>query len=173
MRGPAFAVLALALAMLGCRFGGPTGVAETPAASDAAPVVPDVTPPVDLVSQVDQQPEGPADASAGDTMVSACGGPFTPAVCDPVCNRGCPALSRCDVGATPQTGACVGIWIAEEGASCFKGTGTDACAPRLTCLSGRCRRLCYRHADCTAGTCCKETVYAGSAPSGFRVCGPC
>jgi hypothetical protein len=167
--------LAVVLVLAGCRFGGPSGLPEAPG-GDAAPAGAEVAAVIDLAPPPVESDGGSAagpDLAGVEAPPSACGAPFTPAVCDPVCNTGCPALSRCDVGAMPMTGTCVGIWISAEGTSCFKGSGTDACAPKLTCLSGRCRRLCYRDADCGAGTCCKETVFAGATASGFLVCGPC
>jgi hypothetical protein len=122
----------------------------------------------------------PADAGAqdasGDAAVAAgagCSPPFAAEVCDPVCNTGCPPLSRCDVSPLPRQGACVGIFVVGEGALCFRGDTTDSCAVRLTCLDGRCRRLCYRDADCTAGSCCSHPLAAAGAPSGFAVCAPC
>ena len=182
----------LALVTLGCRIGGPRGVGEPPA-QDAAAVA-DRAPgfdapseggplrgPVDADDRDDEtmpdsgpdRSSGAADAAGGETSRS-CAAPFTSAVCDPVCNVGCPALSRCDVSDTPQTGACVGLWITQEGDLCFKGPTTDACAPQLTCLEDRCHRLCYRDADCTtAGTCCTRDIEAGAASSGFKACAPC
>jgi hypothetical protein len=153
------------LFVLSCRFGGPTPPgAPAPAPGDAA---------------IDRAPEADAGGDAGaDGLVlsvpdtqpepDGCVAPAAPAVCDPVCNTGCPALSRCDVGEGSHTGACVGIWLTGEGGACFKGSGTDACAVKLTCHEGRCRRLCYRDADCTPGNCCNQEL-----PSGFRVCSIC
>jgi len=114
-----------------------------------------------------------ADSNDGGPQ-TACQPPFSSAVCDPVCNTGCPALSRCDVSTTPRTGSCVGIWIATEGEICFRGSGTDACAPRLTCLEGRCHRLCYQDTDCAApAACCTTEIQVDGLPSGFKTCTDC
>jgi hypothetical protein len=116
---------------------------------------------------------GPTPLDAGADVGSGCLPPFAAEVCDPVCNTGCPPLSRCDVSEAPRRGACVGVFIVGEGGPCFSGSTTDSCAVRLTCLEGRCRRLCYRDADCSAGSCCSQPLAAAGAPSGFAVCAPC
>ncbi|HEV8167465.1 MAG TPA: hypothetical protein VGR74_23990, partial [Actinomycetota bacterium] len=136
----------------GCRFGGPEGAvdaATVAAAEAAAPDLPVFTLP-DAGIAIDLAP--PVDA----------------AVCDPVHDTGYPALLRCDVGEGTLTGTCVGIWVTGEGAACFKGSGTDSCAVRLTCFGGTCRALCYRDTDCKAGACCNVSL-----PSGFKVCSAC
>lgn len=186
---PLLAMLPLAV---GCRVGGPTGVTEPPA-QDAGGVDqlggfdgPDeggpMRGPVDAADGDEGTPSDsasdrssiPAADTADNETSRSCAAPFPSAVCDPVCNVGCPALSRCDVSDTPQTGACVGLWITQEGDVCFKGPTTDACAPQLTCLEGRCHRLCYLDSDCTtAGTCCTRDIEAGAASSGFKACAPC
>jgi hypothetical protein len=186
--------LLLGLTLLGCRFGGPMGAAgpsdvdsgavDVAVAGDADQDSGPSGEPVDALNATDAPlADGPrgeggaAEAVAGadaEAAPNACAAPFASAVCDPVCNTGCPALSRCDVTETPQTGACVGIWITQEGDLCFKGPTTDACAVHLTCLDGHCARLCYRDADCTTfGTCCGRDIGAAGAPTGFKVCGPC
>jgi hypothetical protein len=147
--------------LLGCRFGGP------------APAPAPVTVPADAAVDRPAESDASADALAVQPVDAApapdgCVAPAVPAVCDPVCNTGCPALSRCDVAEGNRTGACVGIWITGEGDACFKGSGTDACAVKLTCVDGRCRRLCYRDGDCTAGSCCNQEL-----PSGFKICAVC
>ena len=152
---------AIFLLVLGCRFGGPTPPGQpAPVPVDAA---------VDGPSENDAGADGftvrPPDAAP---EPDGCVAPAAPAVCDPVCNTGCPALSRCDVGEGSRTGSCVGIWLTGEGGACFKGSTTDACAVKLTCAEGRCRRLCYRDADCTPGNCCNQEL-----PSGFKVCSVC
>jgi len=149
---------AAALLLLGCRFGGP----------EAAPAVTggDANVAVDVSVAADGHAD--ADADADGTDLAAPDGMCPAAVCDPVCNTGCPSLSRCDVGEGTRTGACVGIWITGEGGSCFKGNGTDSCAVKLTCFGGTCRRLCYRDGDCMAGSCCNTPL-----PSGFMTCAPC
>jgi hypothetical protein len=165
---------AVLLLVLGCRFGGPTG----------APVPPDATGPAAEVAAPADAAAPSAEVAADATLVDAtapvevsppagCAPPAPVSGCDPVCNTGCPPLSRCDVGAAPRTGACVGIWITGEGEACFKGSGTDACAARLTCTRGVCRRLCYRDADCPAGACCKTPHHIDGVPSGFLLCAPC
>ena len=115
----------------------------------------------------------PTPPDAGPDVGSGCLPPFAAEVCDPVCNTGCPPVSRCDVSEAPRRGACVGVFIVGEGGLCVRGSTTDSCAVRLTCLEGRCRRLCYRDADCTAGSCCSQPLAAAGAPSGFAVCAPC
>jgi hypothetical protein len=173
MRAPLCLCLAPAL-LLACRFGGPgpapavdlpdgasspTGMsaADTAVAADP-PAAPDAEPAEAALPAADATP-----APDG-----GCGAPTAPAVCDPVCNTGCPNLSRCDVGEGHLTGACVGIWITGEGQGCARGKTTDSCAVRLTCVEGTCRRLCYRDSDCGAGRCCNSPL-----PSGFLTCRPC
>jgi len=150
------------LLALGCRFGGP----------DPAPVI--SAPALDAAA--DAGADAPVELAMDGFTITApdagepdgCAAPAAPAVCDPVCNTGCPAVSRCDVGEGTLTGACVGIWIGREGSACFKGSTTDACAARLTCVAGICRRLCYRDGDCTPGNCCLSPL-----PSGFKTCLAC
>jgi hypothetical protein len=185
----------LCLLVCGCRFGGPSGeasvVSDDPAeastAVDGGPERSVAEPPLDQ-----SVPEPPPDASSEDGRSEAaasldgsseappapadggCNPPFESAVCDPVCNTGCPALLRCDVADVPETGTCIGIWIAEEGSSCLRTAVTDPCAAGLACVDGTCRRLCYRDGDCTApGTCCTTSIEVRGAPSGFRICAPC
>ena len=138
-----------------CRLGGPTGGAngDTP-----EPSVPVADAAVDLLG----------DGSA------SCEPPFSVAVCEPVCNTGCPVLLRCDVSDLAHTGTCVGIWITQEGDACFKGDGTDSCAVGLTCLEGKCARLCHRDSDCgRPGTCCARELSGPAGKTGFRTCAPC
>jgi hypothetical protein len=140
----------------------------------------DARPPGDGPPPSDRPPS-PAEAGAAadvppaPTDGGACTPPFPAQTCDPVCNTGCQGLTRCDVSEQPRTGMCVGIWIGGEGDICFKGPTTDACAVRLTCLEGRCRRLCYVDSDCTGAQarCCSLSLDVGGMPSGFRVCQPC
>ncbi|HEY0705154.1 MAG TPA: hypothetical protein VGG33_00050 [Polyangia bacterium] len=175
------------LSTSGCRFGGPevspgdAGVRiPVPVQDTAAPLpevavapdvmVPDPAPPIDAGTT----PPIDTGAGGGDGSIASCGAPFAVQVCDPVCNSGCSALLRCDVSDTPQTGACVGIWIGQVGDACFKGTGTDSCAAGLTCLDNKCAKLCYRNADCTtAGTCCSRELEGSSGKTSFKVCAPC
>jgi hypothetical protein len=161
----------LLLMAAGCRWGGPSegppatapdAAADVLASSDAAPL--------DLRDE--EVDAGPAAVDSA-APAGRCQPPFSSAVCDPVCNSGCPALSRCDVSPAARTGACVGIWTGTDGELCFSGKTTDSCAPRLTCWQGRCARLCYADADCNAGTCCVRSLDLESGPSGFRLCGPC
>jgi hypothetical protein len=190
----------LSLAVFACRFGGPTGDPSAPvdgvgvAGTGGAPGM-DAMPDDDVGPDVDERADASdgAAGAGGDVIRDGGGGaatdghaadapaddggcapPFTSAVCDPVCNTGCAVLSRCDVGDAPRTGACIGIWISGEGSSCVKTSTTDPCATQLSCVSGTCRRLCYRDGDCTtAGTCCNTSIDVGGAPSGFRACTPC
>ena len=149
----------LLLLALGCRFGGPGPAPETD------PPLPDAAAQVAADAPLDTLVMSAPDAA---TAPGGCAAPTPATGCDPVCNTGCPMLSRCDVGEGTRTGRCVGIWIGGEGSTCFKGATTDACAPRLTCVEGACRRLCYRDSDCTPGTCCNAPL-----PSGFTTCSPC
>ena len=177
-------ILAGCLLVAACRLGGPSG--ESPRSPDATTA--DAPAAVDApagAARSDGRAEGAQEdgvgspeagfAGASDTGGSGarCLPPFAAEVCDPVCNTGCPLLSRCDVSDVPRRGACVGIFVVGEGGLCFRGTTTDSCAVSLTCLDGRCRRLCYDDADCTAGTCCSRPLEAAGAPSGFAVCAPC
>jgi hypothetical protein len=168
----------------GCRFGGPSGDPTAGAQgppSDASvdeqePSPPDA-PPEAITSEAEEPPEIP-ESSDLDVWTApseaGCGAPFEVAVCDPVCNSGCPALTRCDVSETPRAGKCIGIWIAPEGSACLRTDVTDPCAAGTSCVGGICRRLCYADADCSApGTCCNVPVEAGGAPSGFKACTPC
>jgi hypothetical protein len=181
-------ILASWLVVAACRLGGPSGWSPPDARTPDAPAVdargevvplddartPD-TPAEDARGEVVPLDVGAPDAS-GDATTAAgagCVPPFVAEVCDPVCNSGCPPLSRCDVSSLPRRGACVGIFVVGEGGLCFRGITTDSCAVQLTCLDGRCRRLCYRDADCTAGSCCSHPVEATGGPSGFAVCAPC
>jgi hypothetical protein len=171
-------LLGVLAAVSACRLGGP------PAWSPATDAAADVGLDAGVVGEDDAGPALPPDG-AGDTdadptppdagadVGSGCLSPFAAEVCDPVCNSGCPPLSRCDVSEAPRRGACVGIFIVGEGGPCFRGSTTDSCAVRLTCLEGLCRRLCYRDADCSAGSCCSQPLTAAGAPSGFAVCAPC
>jgi hypothetical protein len=152
------------LLLVACRFGGPGAPPES-----TAPPPADAAPDVAIAADADLAPADAITNTAPDASEpDGCAAPAPPAVCDPVCNTGCPAVSRCDVGEGTLTGACVGIWIGREGSACFKGSTTDACAPRLTCVGGLCRRLCYRDGDCAAGTCCTSPL-----PSGFKTCVAC
>jgi hypothetical protein len=163
----------LCVAGTACRFGGPTGDPSLPIeVVDSGARMGDA-PPVDASNESDLADD--ADASDGATDAQGgCAPPFSSAVCDPVCNTGCAALSRCDVGDAPRTGTCIGIWISGEGAICVKTATTDPCAVGLSCVAGTCRRLCYLDGDCTtAGTCCNTSIDLSGAPSGFKACTAC
>jgi hypothetical protein len=140
------------LLVIGCRFGGPEGGVDAAAAIAPDAPAPDEGPPIVFPDAAGIEVPLRVDA----------------AVCDPVANTGCAALLRCDVGEGTLTGTCVGIWVSAEGAACFKGSGTDSCAARLTCFGGTCRALCYENSDCRPGGCCNVRL-----PSGFRVCSAC
>jgi hypothetical protein len=101
--------------------------------------------------------------------------PFSSAVCDPVCNTGCPALFRCDITDMARTGVCVGTLLSTvpEGMACTRSLATDDCLERLSCIDRICRRLCYRDTDCTTGTCCTVAIEVDGGPSGYRSCAPC
>jgi hypothetical protein len=114
--------------------------------------------------------------SADNAPPTACLPPFSSAVCDPVCNIGCPALFRCDITDAPRTGVCLGTLLspATEGMACTRTPLTDDCIERLSCIEGICRRLCYRDTDCTtSGTCCNTAIDMDGGPSGYRSCAPC
>ena len=121
--------------------------------------------------------DGESDGDVADTAPpTACLPPFTSAVCDPVCNTGCPALFRCDITDTPRTGVCVGTLLstANEGMACTRTALTDDCIERLSCIEAICRRLCYRDTDCTTtGTCCNAAIDLDGGASGYRACAPC
>jgi hypothetical protein len=128
---------------------------------------------VDVRAEADAVPDGGSFDSGPPT---GCAPPFTSAVCDPVCNAGCPSLFRCDITGTPRTGVCVGTLLstAAEGMACTRSLATDDCVERLSCVEGACRRLCYRDTDCTTtGTCCTTAIDFDAGPSGYKICGPC
>jgi hypothetical protein len=137
---------------------------------------PDAMPDED-VSSLDSRADGPPDGESPDNRPpTACLPPFSSAICDPVCNTGCPALFRCDITDTPRTGVCVGTLLSPvtEGMACTRTLATDDCVERLSCIDRVCRRLCYRDTDCaTNGTCCTVAVEVDGGPSGFRTCAPC
>jgi hypothetical protein len=169
------ALIAMVLIPVSCRFGGPTSSSESllPDGGVAGDGDPD-GPPLRGRLDAPAEPSALPDDGRSDGPPPTCDPPFLSAVCDPICNTGCPALSRCDVSDLPQTGACVGIWVTQEGDACFKGDTTDACAAHLTCLEGKCHRLCYRDSDCTTpGACCTRDIEAAGAASGFKACAPC
>jgi hypothetical protein len=177
----------------GCRIGGPSGETITPDAEADRPTDAgvDTSVPADTGGTVstsdadapDASGEGDASGNAGgDAALSdagaaaACAPPAPVLTCDPVCNTGCPFLSRCNVSDTPNQGSCIGIWISTEGSDCIKTASTDPCAVNLSCVNGKCRHLCYHDADCTGatgGACCAEPIQLSAGPSGFRACGPC
>lgn len=160
---------------VGCRFGGPPASGEPSATATDATSAPDGDLPD--VSTGETEGVSPSDAPASPPVEGgggACVPPFVSERCDPVCNTGCPALSRCDVGAAPAQGVCIGIWIGGEGDVCLRTPTTDPCAPHLTCLGGRCHRLCYTDRECSgARACCNIQVEAGGQHSGYRACGAC
>jgi hypothetical protein len=170
----------LALLSLACQFGGPAAIPAPPpdaaAASSPQPDGPgptdeDVAEPVDVAAEASA--EVPVEAPAQEIgEAAACVPTFTSAVCDPVCNTGCPTLSRCNIGDKPATGVCMGIWIGGVGSACLRTASTDPCAPRLTCVAGQCLRLCYQDRDCQGG-CCNIQVETGGQASGYQGCGPC
>jgi hypothetical protein len=121
-------------------------------------------------------PDGVPPPPDGDSPPTdnGCVSPAANEGCDPVCNTGCPALSRCDVTDRPRTGRCIGIWISGEGDLCLKTDSTDPCAAHLTCVEGACRRLCYRDSDCAApGTCCGQDLLLEGQASGYKICVAC
>jgi hypothetical protein len=117
-----------------------------------------------------------SDAPSDSGPPTSCLPPFSSAVCDPVCNTGCPALFRCDVTDMVRTGVCVGTLLSTvpEGMPCTRTALTDDCLERLSCVEGTCKRLCYRDADCaTMGTCCTGPIDVDGGASGYRACAPC
>jgi hypothetical protein len=163
-------IMGIVTMLAACRVGGPEAVAPTAGVGG---------PPDSADVDAGSAPMTSADAATSIPEVGAddsgpCEPPFPVEVCDPVCNTGCAALLRCDVSDVPHTGTCVGIWITQEGDPCFKGDGTDACAVGLTCLEGKCARLCYRDDDCMRpGTCCTHELSGPAGTTGFRTCSPC
>jgi hypothetical protein len=188
---PAFCTLALGTLLAGigaCRFGGPpvpgnpAGNADGGDAVDGGVDAPGGGDPDSLglpaAADTAEADQGRAAGDGGlggapETTPGACVPPFVSQTCDPVCNTGCPTLSRCDVGPAPAQGVCIGIWIGGEGSLCVRTPTTDPCSPRLSCLGGRCRRLCYVNTDCLDDGCCNVQVPAGAEASGYRACGPC
>ena len=126
---------------------------------------------------VDAGGDGDSDGDSGDAAPpTGCLPSFSSAVCDPVCNTGCPALFRCDITDTPRTGVCLGTLLSPvtEGMACTRTALTDDCIERLSCVEGICRRLCYRDTDCTtSGTCCNTAIDVDGGTSGYRSCAPC
>jgi hypothetical protein len=168
---PSLALVLVLTGVAGCKLGGPVSAArESDAAAVAWPLdgpAPDLAPGVAAT----------ADASAQQPEVHAAeaGPPPPDAACDPVRNSGCPPLLRCDLGERPGESVCLGIWIAGEGLLCWRSANTDSCAPQLTCLEGRCQRLCRDDSDCTSTDrrCCSGAIEQGGQPSGWRVCAAC
>ena len=180
-----FAVVAVA-GVGACQFGGPSRAAYLDGGGEVLSPGPEDAPARDTAEEVEVAVLPPAaDAvplDTGDDLLppdagggnNDCTPPFESQGCDPVCNTGCPALTRCDLGPEPRSGVCIGIWISGEGAVCWRTPTTDPCAARSTCIEGRCRRLCYGDGDCRAqGSCCSVEVKAGDQASGFKACGPC
>ncbi len=181
----ALVTAASASSMMGCRLGGgPSG--ELLALEDAATALdsgaPDVADAGVLEPPVDATPpssdaDAMSDADVPDTHAALACAPDTPTQgCDPVCNTGCATLSRCTVSDTPHQGTCIGIWISTEGSDCLKTSSTDPCAVKLSCVSGKCRKVCYHDVDCagsTTGGCCKDSIEVGGAASGFGACAAC
>lgn len=191
MRG----LLIVALAVLACRTGGPNAQGRTDGEAFSDGPGPESVlsrgsnMPDAAAAQMDTAPaltgaggSGGAPTDAGPPLPEAgppptatgCAPPEESAVCDPVCDTGCPALSRCNVTGEPRTGRCIGIWISGEGDLCLKTDVTDPCAAHLTCVEGACRRLCYRDADCASpGTCCGQDLLLEGQPSGYKLCVSC
>ena len=128
-------------------------------------------------SDIQVDADGASDGESADTAPpTACLPPFSSAICDPVCNMGCPPLLRCDITDTPRIGVCVGTLLSPitEGMACTRTAVTDDCIERLSCVEGVCRCLCYRDTDCTtSGTCCNTSIDVDAGPSGYRLCAPC
>jgi hypothetical protein len=170
-----FAVLVAASG--GCRVGGPS--------EDTAPYVisqPDGAPRADGDADGAVAPDGGSDDDGGgdppdaqpdapDPGDGSCSPTFTSTTCDPVCNTGCTGLNRCNiVDNATREGKCIGSWISGEGTGCIKTSITDPCAQKLSCVEGKCARLCYRDSECTtAGTCCNKDI----ASTGYKMCSPC
>jgi hypothetical protein len=122
---------------------------------------------------------GVIDASHPDTSTNQGDGGCSPTgpvtTCDPVCNTGCPGLSRCDLTDKAGEGTCIGIWIQGEDSFCIKTPTTDPCAPQLACVDSACVKLCYHDSDCagSAKACCREAIVLGGQASTFKKCGAC
>jgi len=182
--------LVMLLSAAACRVGGPTvddsdigddaghdaGGADTSASNEASAPVEGGSGDAGASDALADAGDGGAahdGASSGD---GACVAPAPVTTCDPVCNTGCAALSRCDLTDKPNEGSCIGIWIQGEGSGCLKTSITDPCAPQLSCVNGTCVRLCYHDSDCagsSAGTCCSKGIDFDAQASGFKQCGAC
>ena len=160
-------IACLATMLAACRVGGPETPPPIADAADASTASPDAGAASDTAADV-------AAIDVASDGGGSCEPPFSVEGCEPVCNTGCPALLRCDASDVSHTGTCVGIWITQEGDACFKGDGTDACAVGLTCLEGKCARLCYHDSDCSRpGACCARELSGPAGKTGFRTCLPC
>jgi hypothetical protein len=181
------------VAVVSCRFGGPSAkpdeyvagdaaadaagegaegsqgddAAVAPTDADASAAAGDDAAPGDAAS-----PDVAGDASTPDRVVEGGACAATVAVCDPVHDTGCNPLQQCDVDmsqtSTP-TGICVFNSGSEAGGSCTMTFVSESCPPKNTCVSGVCRPLCFCNGDCPIGRCCSDT----SGPRGFTVCGAC
>ena len=156
---------------------GDEGFRPTDAALDASDDVPasEAGGYRDTVS-VDAADWGSAEGGGPSDGATSCIPLFSSAVCDPVCNTGCPALFRCDLTDAPRTGVCIGSLLSTvgEGMACTRTPLTDDCIASLSCIDGSCQRLCYRDSDCvTPATCCNADIAVDAGPSGYRRCAPC
>jgi hypothetical protein len=119
------------------------------------------------------------DAAIPDASIDAAPVACTPraAVCDPVCNVGCPAGQRCDLSPTPNQGMCISTTgeTGQPGQICMASPTSDSCLAREACLgsatAGTCYRMCYVDTDCQPGACCDLSITLGTAQSGFNACG--
>jgi hypothetical protein len=171
---PCLALVLVLTGPAGCKFGGPASAAPEP--DGAAPEWPLDGPPPGLASG--DAATADADGYQPEAATTEASGPppeAGAAACDPVRNTGCPPLLRCDLGEQPGESVCLGIWIAGEGLLCWRTANTDSCAPQLTCLEGRCQRLCRDDRDCTSPErrCCSGAIEQGGQSSGWRSCAAC
>ena len=185
-------LVAMALLVGACRFGGPSANPEAYVdVSDAAADAPDETQAVEPDDGDTASDVGSIDVDSGDGMstdhdapedgpnsdsdsgeAAACMPPATIPVCNPLTNAGC-ALGQCDVDTsmTMPTGTCVlaALVPGDEGATCTQTAGSTPCQRQLTCFGGSCRKVCFCDPDCPASECCA----AGDGTTGFKLCGAC
>ena len=127
---------------------------------------------------------GAGGAGAGGAGGTTCANPIqplctsaaAPAVCDPVCQTGCPCGQRCVV--TTGGTKCVAPAAEALTVGMVCRPEADACAPGLTCLKEACGTdlgRCYRFCDpnqpmCGAGVCGTPVRLPDNSDSGQRVC---
>jgi hypothetical protein len=178
-------VLGLSCSVLAaCAFGGSDEDPRTPVGPepvermDAA--IPDAEEPepmarMDASTRVDADVAPLVDAAGtlldADIPAESCEPAMAIAVCDPVRNTGCPALTQCDIEptATAATGRCVFYQAPLDPSACASNVYASTCAAQSACVANACRSVCYCDADCPAGERCTDTAAPG--PAGvFKLC---